>query len=486
MKLGTIVSKESYGISPLAELERAKRAENTIEVKPQPQESDVFIFPDVYVPPELDFSVLKNTNESLVVNGDIASENIDLLQDSIDIVRDMDEITPLAAMSIKAQLQNVTSVFPETTQQDVQYLDNILTSDSPMVVEATVESLMTSMASLRPIAVKSLLVSRNLSKFLKSSIQINDLQKRLQLSKGVLTRTERPVVDTLNNEPNVTHSYKELYPKIVKAVQNGYAIDEIPSVIGTNTDDKVIATTAIIAIAKGIEKVPLTQSREISGKDIGSLSEFIDATVSIQDNTIELLNKVNGSFSQGITNDQQMTQIVADVSSAISDFYTKITVLGKESIQSDALTLSGDRQTDVKIQFTTYANGPQVLVLSDGKTIAPRTYGQESYGIINPSDIPDLVDAIETRLISSFNAMKKRAEDIATLSAGIEKLLMSSFSDKIRMSDIAGATLTAVFNKLLISLKLTNSMMTVSTETVVNFTEAVADISRGIGIIIES
>ena len=141
MKLGNLLNLEQYS-EPARELPALARLDpqdtpNSIQAQleptleqPEKQQHSEFEFPDSYVPDELNLNLLKSTNESLAVNGDLAAQKIDLLQDSIDIVREMDEITPIAGASIRAQLRSIESTFPETEQEDVAYLDKVLTSDS--------------------------------------------------------------------------------------------------------------------------------------------------------------------------------------------------------------------------------------------------------------------------------------------------------------------------------------------------------------------
>lgn len=427
-------------------------------------------FPEELVPDELNLDLLKQTNESLMTNGDLAAEKIDSLKDSIDIVRESQEVSPMTAHIIGIQLDDVTSVFPETKAEQTRWLEKRLTSDSPLIVEATVESLMQGMESLRPIVTRTLQVASNIASFLEKSEDIHLFDDRLNSAKMALRRTDRNENIKDKEEASTDfhqERYRDLYPKIVKAVQAGYTSSEVPSVIGTDNDDDKIPETAIIAISRGVEKLPLSRNRAMTGTDLGSLHEFIKKTTEFQDDAIVVL----GQLLQQVTSQGGDQLNAMNLSTAADGIIAKI-------LQN--------RGEDGKTVFRTYADGPEVQFTAQAKSIVPVTDGATNYGWVEPGELSDMVMAIQEKVSPALKNLKTKAAAFGQLASNMEGKIGELFTDRVQMAEAHGVELTSAFNKLTNSLKFINDMVTVSVETTLNLVVGISDIARGVAVIVES
>lgn len=492
MKLGNLLNLEQYS-EPARELPALARLDpqdtpNSIQAQleptleqPEKQQHSEFEFPDSYVPDELNLNLLKSTNESLAVNGDLAAQKIDLLQDSIDIVREMDEITPIAGASIRAQLRSIESTFPETEQEDVAYLDKVLTSDSPVKVEGTLEAMINSMASLRPIVNKSLGIARNISQFLQTKVNTEDLLQQLAMAKRVTERTERPVKEGYLEKP---FEVSAIFPKIIDGIKNGYKPEEIHDIVQPEYEGIKLSQTAIIAISKGISRIPLTNTRDIDGPDLGQLFEFIQTTQKVQDATVGLLSSL---VAVNTETNEAMAATAQDINAKVKEFFAFVLTLATKSEEpTRSLSFSDDRTVSNLTVYQVYPDGPMVALEPNGKVLVPYIDNDKCYGFFDPKQLSDLVDAMETKVFPAFAGMTKKARSVSELSSKLEEILGKSMSDKIRMTDIAGSQYQVAFLNLLNALKFVNSLVTVSTEATLNISSAIIDVARGVGILSET
>lgn len=429
-------------------------------------------FPEEFVPDNLSMDSLKQTNESLMTNGDLAAQQIDSLKDSIDIVRESDEVTPLTMRAIKLQLSNVMSVFPETKIEESQYLEEVVTTDSPLVVQATVESLMQGQAQLRPIVIKTLQVAKNIAGFLAKSEDVSMFDDRLESAKRALMRTERNEKDSDDAEQTSTDfhqdRYKELYPKIVKAVQAGYESSEVPGAIGIESEEDSIPETAIIAISRGVEKLPLTTNRALSGSDLGSLVEFINKTGEFQDEAIALFGQM---VNHSATGPEGSSLTSMNLNTAANTLIAKI---------------YSNRDDQGNTRFKTYPDGPEVIFTVKERSLVPQTDGATNYGWIEPGDLSDMVLAIQEKVSPALLNLKKKAQVFAQIAGAMENKMGQETSDHVQMDQDPGIELTSAFNKLTNVMKFVNDMVTVSVETALNLVAGLNDIARGVSVIIES
>lgn len=487
MKLGKIVStmedlnvaveQDPAQTSPLEELENAQNPEppspTPDKVDPSGVKAVEYEFPDEFVPADLNLDLLKQTNESLMTNGDLAAQQIDALKDSIDIVREVNEVTPMTAAVIKTQLANIMSVFPETKLEEKQYLEQHMTSDSPLVVQATVESMLQGMDALRPMVTRTLQAAKNIAGFLQRSEDIAVFDQRLKLANSALTRTERHE-DTEEKEEASTgfhqDRWRDLYPNIVKAVQSGYKSSEVPDVIGTNNEDDRIPETAIIAISRGVEKLPLNVNRAITGLDLGSLVEFLKTTTEMQTQAIEALKQVSGQL-QGGDNAEQLSLNAMNLKTAADTIIAGI---------------YKSRDDQGRTAFHTYKDGPSVIFSPDGQSMVPQTDGATNHGWVEPGDLSDMVSAITEKVAPVMKALKEQAIQMGQIATALEGQANQAFSNHVQMGQLQGAELTSAFNKLMVVLKFINDMVTVSVETTLNLVTGLCEISRGVAIIVES
>lgn len=486
MKLGTFIStQESMGRIdpelPLANIDPKDLPDRALKIMTPNLEKDNdhnnSEFPDILIPDVLNIKTLTRTNESLQVNADIASMKLDLIGASLDVVRDGSEFTPMSSKMISSQLNSIYSVFPETKKQDVDYLQTVLTSDQPTVIHQTIESLNKASDGLRSVVLRSLKVGENISKYLQGNEEIARIKENLAGSVSLLKRGERD--DSANDD---IVDQKKIFPEILKALLNGYEISEIPKAIASSIDESsAISETAISAISKGIIKLPLSKSRELTNTDIGRIVEYLEIVKKSQELIIPVL-ETTAKVVTGEVSDQVLIVGAKAIDVSVDKFFSDIKSLSK----SDNDTDFNETSNKPLASFSPLPGGRVTSLMSNYEVSAPDTAGRRSYGYFSPGSLADSTDACITKLIPMISSLAPRSKLIGELCTSIAQSCQSSMSDNLRMSDSAGTNFQLSLKKLLNALKFVNSISTIGIETALNTADAVTELCRGYAILLES
>lgn len=442
---------------------------------------NISIFPDISIPDELSFSVLKKTNETLESNSELASDSKRLLLANLESLQVQKVLTPLGAAAIGAQVRNIYSVFPETQEQDIEYLDKIIPSDTPTVVQVTTEALQATADNLNPAIVNSLAAAGNINAFLTQNVNIPKIRKDLQDSKTLIEHTEKLKVEGKDEYSLVDHN--QLFPKILRAVQAGYDPDEITETFERElSEGDSIPDTAIIAIQRGIKKLPLERTREVNGIDIGHLSTFVQSTTSIQELTSKLLQSSSQAMVDNRPGSGSLMQVTETIKGLIAQFTQEVATLAESSANKESLP-KGDGD-DVLAEFCTMPNGRKVVMYKNGDIQFPQVVADRTFGFIIPSQIADSATACLESLVPALINLKKRVEEVSLSSKRAAELISTNLKDNGESP--ASQAFHDTVKRLLTVVKFSNTMATLAAEASVQTCQAVLDISRGVGILMET
>ena len=449
-------------------------------LSPEDSEGTPSEFPDISIPDTLTSPELTSSNEQLQTTSDLASEQLSLLHASMDVIRDERELSTPATAAISAQLNNTALMFPETGTSKLDAMNKLARGNVPMSV--TLEAMLTVMGKLRPLTLRVLGVTLNLDAFLNRGEEVKRISENIRNCKTLLNRAPREGVPKEGQTEYNRFDHTKIYEAIVEALSNGYDLNEITRVISSSQEEaSELPETAIVAIAKGVDKLPLLKQRMMANTDIGSLVKFTKLAGEIQDLTIEMLTPAAKLLSD-LQTDAALTAAASSLSAMSLNFIEKVRVLGLK--QSDDFNDGKTEHNSVVYQV--YPDGRSVVIRANGQVAVPQLPVTRDRGYFKPSALQDSIGLCEEKVLPAVQELAQKSATVATLSKQIGLVVQKSLPDELRLSDTIGVTFQDALSKFINAMKISNTMVTIAAEVSLRTCEAITQLTRGTAVLVET
>lgn len=439
-------------------------------------------FPDITTPETLTDKNIESTNESLLFNSELASNQLELLQSSLEVIKDEPVLSTPATHAVAAQLNTASSLFPEVGTHKLEAMNNSIVAKNPPRTAVTLEAMLSVMGKLRPLTMRALSVSANIARFLESGEELKRITEIMKNSQTLLVRGQRDTVHKEGQSEYNRFDHNAVFKSIIEAIDNGYEISEIYKTISANHKEAAaLPETAVIAIAKGIEKFPLLKSREMSNTDIGSLLKFIAVAKSVQELTIEMLTPMS-KVTSDLSTDTGLAMATSFLNSASGIFVDGVRKLGDRHED----TFSDKTTEHNSVTFQVYPDGRSIVIQASGQITIPQLAVERTHGYFSPQILQDSLGLCNDKVLPAIIELTERAKTIADMSAQVGKSVTGSIPDEMRMSDTPGVTFQASLNKFINVMKLSNMFVTIAIETSMRLCDGIIDLSRGTAVLIET
>lgn len=433
-------------------------------------------FPDTYVPDTI--QGLIRTNESIDYHTQLTDKNITLLNETIDQVGEIEQMSPLVVRSISTQLSNIQDTLGEDTSSVQKYLDSVLTSDGPYNKQVTMENLQKVSLSLKPLLLRSLSIPINTHKKLMAIDEkitpqsLDTAIKSIERSKRIGVNDESPIDASID--------IATIFPKIVEAVDKGYDIDDIKShVMQTTKIDSGLSTVAVTAIVNALRKIQLQTSRYISSRDLATVKRFLEKAVAVQELESSLLSSIAGGLGGEVTGNDSGINLTNSISSAVSEFFKGCVKLADNS--PSTMT-----DSDPSYIYNIFTSGKVVVLSSDGSSMSPVTYGQSSYAMFQPSQIHDIYDAYVSVLTPLVNKLKQLNQTNAQAATAIVNKVNDPNNKDTANDSVVMESLAACMSKCSKALKFSSLMALSGMSFCEDIEYCIREMCRGMAIIAES
>lgn len=443
----------------------------------EPEEGATKDFPDVYVPDTL--KGLINANESIDYHTQLADRNVSLLTETMEQLQHwLDQMSPLVVRSIKHQLNTIQTSMGVDASSAVAYLDKVLTSNGPYNHQVTMENLQKVSSSLAPLLVRGMSIPVSTYKKLET-IGSKVTPENLKLAVDSIQRSKRLGVND-NSPIDASIDISQIFPKITEAVDKGYDIDDVKvHVLQGSGQDGNLSTVAVTAIVNALRKIPLRTSRYINSRDLGTVKTFLDKAIGVQELEGQLLSHIASALNTGVNNPEAGLNLTKSISEATSQFFA-----GCVKLADNTPSNMSDEATSYV--YNVFTSGKSVILLADGSSIAPVTYGQSSYAMFQPGQVHDIYDAYINTLSSLLNRLKAVNKENAKVANSVIAKLNDPNNGQNLSSPVVMETFSACMAKCSKALKFSSLMALTGMTFCEDIEYCIREMCRGMAIIAES
>lgn len=450
-------------------------------------------FPETYAQDRLDLSGikgLKHTCESLDYLSQAAANQAELIHDSIEQAQAGD-ISDVSTRIVRTQIASALSIAPEDTRAIEEGLEKILTSNGPYTKAATLEALSVTLDTLKPLILKGLQVSKGLADYIQKNGNLGAVNKQLTLSFELMK-----TLDASKEPGQMQERLADVYPKIIEAVKAGFSPEEVPNQIQLAQGS--VPMTACVCIARGLGKIRLETERNFSSSDLKPVMQFLQLTIQVLQllsgnlqHTLELLGQSPEAAEKGGEKKEteptnQDVKVDGELSRQMLAFFTAFfqTVRGL-SIQPGGTYGDSAQGQQGEKSFPIMPGWEGVDLLPNDDSQEPVNAGRSQMAVIGYKEVPDLITITQRDLLPKLSEIFKLTKANEAIVSQILEKLGATFNG--RTDDVqAGRLYQTAVMKLLQAVKLSTKLVLASSHATLSITEACVDVSRGIGIIVDT
>lgn len=424
-------------------------------------------FPDEYIPTTL--ASLRETVEAYNYTTSLAENNLNLLQSSLDVVREDSEISPMSMVSIVAQLETAADRSIVEDSEMVRSLADGLTSSNPYKYTSTMEALTKTLANMRPVVVHGISSLINVSNYLAKEIKLEQIIQELSTAHQRM----KPSSSVTGEVSDI--NLDKVYLAIVDVLQDNISPENVPSIVADRLDEKLnIPVTACSVIRNGIEAITMTHSRELNNLDISSMVKFFKTVANVQKATLALLETVETHVNIENFNEVTLNEAINHYRHAVGVFWASVLHNAPEQ----------DPSTKQR-KFQVMENWPVLILEDSGKSELINLDIHGKHPIIPISTISDMVTFTINDIVPHFNAIAKTAQIIADKAKAIEQTASKVMTEQVSLTDETGVKFQDTFFRVVDAIKFSANLTMTAIESFDDVTEAIIDISKGIGILVE-
>lgn len=484
MKFANIFTPESIAVpQEQAVVTEVQLPENVPGEQTQPldveQQRKIAPLPNEYIPSTL--QGLKITCENINYNTDQAELDMSLLTSSLGIVQEDEIMTDVSAASVAAQIQTAAQTSPYEDSLMLNELSKTLTTDNPYRYTATVEALVKTIDTLKPVILKGLKTLSTVNTYLVKNVDIKNTMANLEATRKAMSPSKRPDEKIKDGGDDL-----KFYDMIVKATETHQEPEYMPEYIAKNFGvTKDVSLTACKLISKGLLALPLNRSRIVNVNDLKSVSEYYTKTITLQKVMIEMLGTLLSSLNVANLTEAGMNHTSENIKKCTSVFWTAAARLGTLSKNADLSHVAGDLQGNTYV-FNVMPDWTGVILLDTGKSISPKVAADGNFGIFKPNDLSDLAGFMGGEISSKFNSITKNSIDLNLKVQQIEQIMTKTLSNQQVISEVGSQAFQSNFVKVLDTTKFMGALTLVATEAYVDISTAIIDVTRGISILSET
>lgn len=457
-------------VPPLAKIDPEDiPLEITKELTPNLEEEEKATdpFPEEYVPSTL--TGLRETVEAYNYTTALAEDSVNHLQTTLDVVREDSDVSPLSMVSIVAQLKTAAdSSIVEDTRM-VEGLANTLTSDNPYRYTATLEALVKTLANMRPVVIRGIHPLISVSRYITQNINFN------LISQELTTSHQRMKPSNVEGGELANIDVDKIYIKIVKLARDNISPENIPGIISTKLDEKLeVPITACSNIRNGIEAIKMTKERDVTNTDITAMVDFFKTVSAVQKATLALLETIETHVKIENFDEATLVNAINHYRQATGVFWASVVHV------APVIDLSTKQR-----KFQVMNDWPVLILGDDGKSVMVDLDSNGKHPFIPMATISDMVTFTINDIIPCFKSISENAAIIAEKAQAIEQVAAQVMTEQVVLTDEIGMRFRDTFFRVVDATKFSANLTMAAIQSFDEVTEAVIDISKGIGILME-
>lgn len=442
--------------------------EITKELTPNLEEEKVTDpFPEEYIPSTL--AGLRETVEAYNYTTALAEDSVNHLQTTLDVVREDSDVSPLSMVSIVAQLKTAADSSIVEDAHMVEGLAKTLTSDNPYRYTATLEALTKTLANMRPVVIRGIRPLISVSRYITQNIDLDLINQELSLSH------QRMKPSNVEGGQLVDIDVDKIYVNINKLVRDNISPENMPGIISSKIDEKLeVPITACSNIRNGIEAIKMTKERDLSNPDITEMVDFFKTVSSVQKATLALLETIESHVKVENFNESTLYDAANHCRQATGVFWASVLHVSPEVTPSTK-----------QRKFQVMEDWPVIVLGDDGKSALVDLESNGKHPFIPMATISDMVTFTINDVIPCFKSISENATVIAEKAQAIEKIAIQVMTEQVVLTDEVGMRFRDTFFRVIDATKFSANLSMAAIQSFDEVTEAIIDISKGIGILME-